>query len=69
MSDLIGSTYEVMEEIGSGGSGNVYLAKHLRLGKKVVLKAYNQKINARPERLSREVDVLKELNHPYIPRV
>ncbi len=69
MSDLIGSTYEVMEEIGSGGSGNVYLAKHLRLGKKVVLKAYNQKINARPELLSREVDVLKELNHPYIPRV
>ena len=32
MSDLIGSTYEVMEEIGSGGSGNVYLAKHIRLG-------------------------------------
>ncbi len=69
MSDLIGSTYEIIEEIGSGGSGNVYLAKHLRLGKNVVLKAYNQKINARPELLSREVDVLKELNHPYIPRV
>ena len=69
MSDLIGSTYEVMEEIGSGGSGRVYLAKHLRLGKNVVLKAYNQKINAHPELLSREVDILKELNHPYIPRV
>lgn len=69
MSELIGSTYEVSEEIGSGGSGRVFLAKHLRLNKKVVLKAYNQKINARPELLHREVDVLKELSHTHIPRV
>lgn len=69
MSELIGQTYEILKEIGSGGSGRVFLAKHLRLGKKVVLKAYNQKISARPELLRREVDVLKELSHTHIPRV
>ena len=60
MSKLIASTYEVIEKIGSGGGGNVYLAKHQRLGKKVVLKADKRKITARPELLRREVDVLKE---------
>ena len=69
MSKLIASTYEVIEKIGSGGGGNVYLAKHQRLGKKVVLKADKRKITARPELLRREVDVLKELSHSYIPQV
>ncbi len=69
MAKIIASTYEVIEKIGSGGGGNVYLAKHLRLGKKVVLKADKRKITARPELLRREVDILKELSHSHIPQV
>ena len=69
MSKVIASTYELIEKIGSGGGGNVYLAIHKRLGKKVVLKADKRKITARPELLRREVDILKELSHSYIPQV
>lgn len=69
MSKVIASTYEIIEKIGFGGGGNVYLANHLRLGKKVVLKADKRKITARPELLRREVDILKELSHSYIPQV
>lgn len=69
MPKVIASTYELIEKIGSGGGGNVYLAIHQRLGKKVVLKADKRKITARPELLRREVDILKELNHSYIPQV
>lgn len=69
MSKVIASTYELIKKIGSGGGGNVYLANHQRLGKKVVLKADKRKITARPEKLRREVDILKELSHPYIPHV
>lgn len=69
MSELIASTYEILEEIGAGGSGTVFLANHLRLGKKVILKAYHQKITARPELIRREVDILKDLTHRYIPSV
>lgn len=69
MSKVIGSTYEIIKKIGYGGGGNVYLAIHLRLGKEVVLKADKRKITTRPELLRREVDILKELNHPYIPQV
>lgn len=69
MSKIIASTYEVIQQIGSGGGGNVYLANHLRLGKKVILKADKRKINTKQELLRREVDVLKNLRHPYIPQV
>lgn len=69
MLQIIGSTYEIIRKIGAGGGGNIYLAKHLRLGIKVVLKADKRKTTTRQELLRREVDVLKELHHPYIPGV
>ncbi len=69
MAEIIASTYEVLEKIGAGGGGNVYLANHLRLNKKVVLKADKRKITTREDLLRREVDVLKNLSHPYIPTV
>ncbi len=69
MSVIIHSTYEVIGEIGSGGGGVVYLAMHMNLGKKVVLKADKRKVTTHPALLRREVDILKNLSHPYIPQV
>lgn len=69
MPKIIGSTYELIERIGSGGGGVVYLANHLRLGKQVILKADKRKVTTRPELLRREVDILKNLKHVYIPQV
>ncbi len=69
MPEIIASTYEIIEKLGAGGGGTVFLANHLRLGKQVVLKADKRKISTRPELLRREVDILKELKHPYIPNV
>lgn len=69
MSNIIDSTYEIIGKLGAGGGGVVYLANHLRLGKKVVLKVDKRSINTRAELLRREVDILKELNHTYIPQV
>ena len=69
MKKIIASVYEIEKEIGSGGGGIVYLAKHLRLGKYVVLKSDKRRLTAKPEVLRREVDTLKNLNHTYIPQV
>lgn len=69
MEKIIASTYEIIRQIGSGGGGNIYLANHLRLGKKVILKADKRKIDTKQELLRREVDVLKNLSHPNIPQV
>ena len=66
---MIASTYEVIHEIGSGGGGVVYLARHNRLNKRVVLKADKRKLTTKEEALRREVDALKNLNHTYIPQV
>ncbi|MBQ7264500.1 MAG: protein kinase [Firmicutes bacterium] len=69
MAQIIADTYEIIEQIGSGGGGVIYLAKHLRLNKNVVLKADRRKVTSRPELLRREVDALKDLSHSYIPQV
>lgn len=69
MSRIIASTYEIEHEIGSGGGGVVYLAKHLRLDKPVVLKADKRELKTGKDELRREVDILKNLSHTYIPQV
>jgi predicted Ser/Thr protein kinase len=66
---VIAGAYEAIREIGSGGGGVVYLARHLRLDKLVVLKADRRKLTAKQEALRREVDALKNLSHQYIPQV
>ena len=69
MSQIIAGIYEIKEKIGAGGGGTVYLGEHLRLEKQVVLKADKRTLNAGKEVLRREVDLLKELSHTYIPQV
>lgn len=69
MDNIIASTYEIIDRIGTGGGGVVYLANHIRLNKKVVLKADKRTLSTRPEILRREVDALKNLSHTYIPQV
>lgn len=66
---IIGAVYEVIKKLGAGGGGVVYLANHTQLKKQVVLKADKRTLSTRPDLLRREVDVLKNLRHPYIPQV
>ncbi|MBR1496143.1 MAG: protein kinase [Oscillospiraceae bacterium] len=66
---IIAGTYEIVKRIGAGGAGIVYLGRHTRLGKDVVLKADKRKLTTKAEVLRREVDALKNLSHSYIPQV
>lgn len=69
MGKIIAGTYEIDQEIGSGGNGIVYLGRHLRLQKLIVLKADKRKLTTDAAKLRREVDLLKGLNQTYIPQV
>ena len=69
MPQVIASTYEILQEIGAGGGGVVYLGRHTRLNKMIVLKADKRSLSKNPEALRREVDALKNLSHTYIPQV
>lgn len=69
MSHMIAGIYEIQEQIGAGGGGIVYLGRHLRLEKQIVLKADRRTLTTKSEVLRREVDMLKDLSHTYIPQV
>jgi len=62
------NTYNVLEEIGRGSGGVVFKAYHNRLHKMVVLKKINSPSSS-ALRNRQEVDVLKNLNHTYLPQV
>lgn len=59
---VIGDKYVLLEKIGQGGSGSVYLARDLKLGKQWAVKMLGTGDR-------REGDVLKSLEHSMIPRV
>ncbi len=66
--DIVNDTYLIMNELGRGGTGVIYLAYHMRLEKYVVLKRikdnYTNLLKVRTE-----VDILKKLHHTYLPQV
>lgn len=68
MQNVINGTYRILEEIGHGGGGTVYLAMHLRLQRKVVLKKMHASLAGRVDRRS-EADILKNLRHFCLPQV
>ena len=65
---VLGGTYQIIGEIGSGGGGIVYRAKHLRLQTDVVVKKIRDEVRGKIQS-RQEADVLKNLKHPYLPRV
>lgn len=66
--DVLSVIYEIGDKLGSGSGGNVFMAKHLRLNKDVVVKEIKgeakEKLNIRAE-----ADTLKNIKHTYLPQV
>lgn len=61
-------TYQILEKLGEGSGGIVYKAYHKRLRTEVVLKKMRNKNISRMMK-RQEVDILKNLNHSFLPQV
>src|SRR5437764_13225775 len=63
------SRYRILEKLGAGGMGEVYLAEDTKLGRKVELKILAEELTQNRDRLSRfdqEAYAAADLNHPNI---
>ena len=71
--DLLGSIvaerYHILKKLGEGGMGTVYLAEHVKMGRKAALKVMNPGMNSDPDaiaRFNREAANASRLNHPNV---
>src|ERR1044072_8715058 len=63
------SHYRILEKLGAGGMGEVYLAEDMKLGRKVAIKILSQEYTTNKDRLHRfeqEASAASNLNHPNI---
>jgi serine/threonine protein kinase len=65
-------SYRLLEVIGEGGMGRVYLAEHIRLGRKVALKMLRSKYSQNPDAVKRfftEARAVNRIAHENIVEV
>src|SRR6185369_6486105 len=61
--------YRILEKLGAGGMGVVYLAEDMKLGRKVAIKVLSSEFTTNKDRLNRfelEAKAASNLNHPNI---
>ena len=63
------SHYRILEKLGAGGMGEVYLAEDMKLGRKIAIKILSEEFTTNRDRLHRfeqEASAASNLNHPNI---
>ena len=75
VSNMIGKTishYKVLEKLGQGGMGEVFLAQDKKLGRNVALKFLPETLQQNPaiqKRFVREARFAAAMDHPYICKI
>jgi serine/threonine-protein kinase len=66
---LVGERYQVERRLGAGGMGEVYLARHILMGRPCALKVMTQELSHDPDavsRFNREASSASRISHPNV---
>jgi serine/threonine protein kinase len=70
---VLASQFRIVQKLGQGGMGSVWLAEQLDMGRKVVVKVLNPELTQTQgtavERFRREAQAVARLNHPNIVQI
>ena len=69
---VIADRYRIVSKIGEGGMGQVYLAEHVRMGRKCAVKMISPEMartDAAIARFNREAANASQINHPNVAQV
>jgi eukaryotic-like serine/threonine-protein kinase len=69
---IVADRYHVLRMLGEGGMGQVYLAEHVKMGRKSALKVMRPNMVADPDaisRFNREASNAARINHPNVAAV
>ncbi|MBX9928540.1 MAG: serine/threonine protein kinase [Gemmatimonadaceae bacterium] len=69
MGTIVAERYHILKKLGEGGMGQVYLAEHVKMGRKSALKVMNPGMTQDADaiaRFNREASNASRLNHPNI---
>jgi serine/threonine protein kinase len=69
---VIADRYHIVDRLGQGGMGTVYLAEHIRMGRRCAVKLMNPNLLNDPDsldRFTREAKNASLLNHPHVAGV
>jgi serine/threonine protein kinase len=66
---IVADTYHIIEKLGEGGMGAVYLGEHVKIGRKSAIKVLTQSLaqdNEAIARFNREASNAARINHPNV---
>lgn len=69
---VLGESYRLVRTLAQGGCGDVYVARHERLGSEVAVKVLHPSLAGNAQALARlrqEADIMSALRHPHIVQI
>jgi serine/threonine protein kinase len=69
---VIADRYHILRKLGEGGMGQVYLAEHVKMGRKSAIKVMNPTVSGDPDaigRFNREAANASRISHPNVAAI